>query len=386
MMRRILLAFTTLVILSLACSAVSSPTVPTPACQPNQPAVQVDAASRPFHMGFTRWPPEATLEGIARMDAFLSAHGDMTALHFDGGVPWPEALTDSSFPEGLMNSWNSTRDAIPADHTLLVSITPLDMTRSKLASYWGDSDNMPLPKPWDAYPLDHANVKTAYLNYARQVIEYFKPDYFAISIEVNVAQVNAPETWSAYKELHKFVYESLKQEYPDLPIFATFTVSHMSGLDGGDKAIQKAEIESLLPYLDLLGLSSYPYGWMYESGKADPIPEDFFAAALAFGKPLAVTESGAPSYSFSAFGKDYEFTEEYQARWVDFLLRQAGEHQFKFVVGFTGIDYDKLLEVFPKDVRELGMIWVYTGLERSDGCAKQALAVWDEYLGLVYHE
>jgi hypothetical protein len=337
-------------------------------------------------MGFTRWPPEATLEGIARMDAFLAAHGDMTALHFDGGVPWLEALTDSPFRDGLMNSWKSTLEAIPANHTLLVSITPLDMTRSKLALYWGDSDNMPLPKPWDTYPLDYANVKTAYLNYARRVIEYFQPDYFAIGIEVNVAQVNAPETWSAYKNLHKFIYESLKADYPDLPIFATFTVSHMSGLDGGDQTIQNAEIESLLPYLDLIGLSAYPYGWMYESGKADPIPEDFFAAALAFGKPLAVTESGAPSYDFSAFGKNYEFTEEYQTRWVDFLLRQAGEHQFKFVVGFTGIDYDKLLEVFPKDARELGSIWVYTGLERSDGCAKRALLVWDEYLGLPYQE
>jgi hypothetical protein len=266
----------------------------------------------------------------------------------------------------------------------LVSITPLDMTRSKLASYWGNSDNQPLPKPWDTYPLDHPNVKTAYLNYARQVIEFFQPEYFAIGIEVNVAQVNAPETWSAYKKLHKFIYESLKADYPDLPIFATFTNSHMNGLDGGDKATQKAEIESLLPYLDLLGLSAYPYGWMYESGKADPIPEDFFATALSFGKPLAVTESGAPSYSFSAYGKDYEFSEEYQARWVGFLLQQANEHQFKFAVSFTSIDYDKLLASLPADLRELATIWVYTGLERSDTCPKQALSIWDEYLGLPY--
>lgn len=341
---------------------------------------------RPFHMGFTRWPPEATLEGIARMDAFLAAHGDMTALHFDGGIPWPEALTNGPFRDGLMNHWKSTREAIPADHSLLISITPLDMTRTKLAPYWGDTDNQSLPKPWDAYPLDHPNVQTAYRNYARRVIEFFHPDYLAIGIEVNVAQAKAPETWSAYKTLHKFLYESLKTDYPDLPIFATFTISHMSGRDGGNQISQQAEIELLLPYLDLIGLSAYPYGWMYKTGKADPIPEDFFAPALTFGKPLAVTESGAPSYSFSAFGMNYEFTEEYQARWVDFLLREAEAHQFEFVVGFTGIDYDKLLETFPEDVRELGMIWVYTGLERSDGCAKQALSVWDQYLRLPFQK
>ena len=71
---------------------------------------------------------------------------------------------------------------------------------------------------------------------------------------------------------------------------------------------------------------------------------------LACGATAAptVTESGAPSYSFSAFGKDY----------------------------------GKLLAVFPADTRELGMIWAYTGLERSDGCPKRGLAVWDGYLGL----
>lgn len=381
-MKRIFLSLITLALVTLACGGVT--TSPTPACIPSTASVEVNAPSRPFHLGFTRWPPEATLDGISRMNNFLSTHGDMTALHFDGGVPWPEALTHGPLPDGLMNSWRSTRDAIPAEHTLLVSITPLDMTRTKLASYWGSSDNQPLPKPWDTYPLDHPDVENAYLNYARQVIEFFQPDYFAIGIEVNVAQVNAPETWAAYKNLHKFVYEGLKAEYPDLPIFATFTISHMSGLDGGNRAKQKEEIETLLPYLDMIGLSSYPYGWMYPSGKADPIPEDFFAPALAFGKPIGVTESGAPSYSFSAYGKDYKFSEDYQARWVDFLLQQAGENQFEFVVAFTGIDYDKLIADMPADVRELATIWVYTGLQRSDGCNKLGLSYWDAYLNLPY--
>lgn len=381
-MKRTLLTLLVLSLATLACGEFSA-AVPTPVCMPTADAVKAQADARPYHMGFTRWPPEATLEGLARMDAFLAAHGDMTALHFDGGVPWPEALTDT-LSTGVIDSWTSTRNAIPASHTLLVSITPLDMTRSKLASYWGNSDNQPLPKPWGTYALDHSDVKTAYLNYARQVIEFFHPDYLAIGIEVNVAQVNAPETWSGYKNLHRFIYENLKAEYPSLPVFATFTVSHMSGLDGGDQVRQKSEIESLLPYLDLIGLSAYPYGWMYANGKADPIPDDFFAPALSFGKPLGVTESGAPSYGFSAYGKNYEFSEEYQARWVDFLMQQAGKHRFEFTVAFTGIDYDKLIADMPADVRELATIWVYTGLQRSDGCDKLALSRWDAYLNLPY--
>ena len=158
----------------------------------------------------------------------------------------------------------------------------------------------------------------------------------------------------------------------------------MSGLDGGDQATQKKEIETLLPYLDMLGLSAYPYGWMYESGKADPIPDDFFAPALAFGKPIGITESGAPSYDFSAYGKDYKFSEEYQARWIDFLMQKGIENHFEFAIAFTGIDYDKLIAGMPADVRELATIWVYTGLQRSDGCDKFALSYWDAYLKLPF--
>ena len=56
------------------------------------------------------------------------------------------------------------------------------------------------------------------------------------------------------------------------------------------------------------------------------------------------------------------------------------------MVNFPTIDYDKLLTDIPANKRELAIIWVYTGLERSDACPKQALSVWDKYLGLPYQK
>lgn len=264
--------------------------------------VRVTDTARSFLMGFTRWPPAATAEGVDRMNRFLAAHGDLTALHFDGGVPWPEAFHNAPLPAAVMNEWKAAREALPPTHTLLVSITPLNMERNGLALYWGSAQNQPLP-PWNGYRLNDPAVKTAYLNYARRVIEYFHPAYLAIGIEVNVAQAHAPQVWAAYKELHQYVYTALKREYPHLPIFATFTNTHLNGLDGGDKIQQAREVRALLPYLDLLGLSAYPYGWAYPDGKLDPIPEDFFKIALSFGKPIGITESGAPSRRFHRAGQ-----------------------------------------------------------------------------------
>ena len=355
-------------------------------CPTPLPPPALDATSRSFHMGFTRWPPEATLDGIALMNVFLEQHGDLAAIHFDGGVPWNEALRGKPLPASVVNEWRDARDAVPAGHKLYVAITPINMNRNGLAPYWGSSQNQPLPRPWNRYAFDNTYVKKAYLNYARRVIEYFHPDYLAIGIEVNVVQVNAPKAWPAYKRLQQYVYTSLKKQYPDLPIFVTFSVNHMNGLDGGNTATQTREIQSLLRYTDLMALSAYPYGWAYENGKADPIPENYFDVALSFGKPIAVAESGAPSDNFSAFGTDYEFSEAYQTSWIQFLLQQAQAHQFEFVINWTGIDFDKLLEIFPPETRELGMFWAYDGLERSNGCAKQALPIWDQRLALPYQK
>lgn len=113
--------------------------------------------------------------------------------------------------------------------------------------------------------------------------------------------------------MHRYVYEQLKQDYPQLPISASVTNSHLNGLDGGNKAAQVSEIQTTLPYLDLLGLSIYPYGWAYESGRIEPFPDDFFQTALSLGKPIGVTESGVPSQSFTALGRNYEFSENYQS-------------------------------------------------------------------------
>lgn len=114
-------------------------------------------------MGFTRWPPEATLEAIQRMNELIAAHGDLSAIHFDGGIPWSEALADGKYPEAVMNDWRWAKDGTPAGHVLYVAITPLNTSRTSLAKYRGDKTGQPLPIPWNGYKLNHPDVKTAYL-------------------------------------------------------------------------------------------------------------------------------------------------------------------------------------------------------------------------------
>ena len=340
--------------------------------------------SRPFHMGFTRWPPDFEVKAIENMYDFIDNHGDLIAHHFDGGIPWQEALDGSKFSNHLMNDWSYSKSKTPRGHKVLVSITPFDSSRKDTAKHWGEKDNEDLTSPWKEYKLNDEHIKTAYLNYANRVIDYFDPDYLAIGIEVNIAITKDINRWNEYKELHRYVYEELKKKHSSLPIFATISLSHLDGLEGGaDKNKQRSELSGFMKYNDILTLSAYPYGFAGREEK--PAPENMFDNALYFKKKIAISETGAPSREFRSLGFKYSFSEEDQKDYVNFLMRKGVENNFVFIVNWEAIDSDKLLEKFPSGiVRELGKLYAYLGLEKSDGTPKSALAVWDKYLKLPY--
>lgn len=367
--------------LFLACRQAAPPSPAPVRCGPQTTSVVLPAESRPFAMGFSRWPPDATTEAVAAMDAFLADHADLTLMHFDNGVPWPEALAGEPFSDHVLADWRSNRAAVPPDHRLFVAITPINMDRDGLAPYRGARDNQSLPEPWRNMTLDHPDVLRAYLNYARRVVESFDPDYLAVGIEVNLALLKDPQLWEAYVVLHGSTYAGLKAAYPDLPILASVTLPHLRGeQDNADPAAQQAAVAELIPSLDILGLSVYPYSWAYDRGGTPP--EDYFEPALAFGKPLAVTETGMPTQDFTAFLVPYRFEEEHQTNYIGFLLRQAAAHEFAFVVNWANLDFDRLVDDLPIPLQDLARTWAYTGLQTSDGCAKPALSIWDAYLDL----
>lgn len=142
-------------------------------------------------MGFSRWPPVATEEGIDRMNTFLAEHGDLRLLHMNGGVPWPKALVDAVFSSQLQVGWAEARTAIPREHKIFIARFP--RTRTGTALIKGTDEDPKLSPPWDEQALDHPDVQTANPSYARRAVETFQPDHLAIGIEVNLALPNDPD-------------------------------------------------------------------------------------------------------------------------------------------------------------------------------------------------
>lgn len=99
-------------------------------------------ASRPFHLGFTRWPADLTAEGIQQAQDFAHTHGDIVSVMFIGGIPWTEALDGKPFSRDVQANLGYRP---PPGVKLFLSISPLDRDRKNLAPYWGEKDNHPLP-------------------------------------------------------------------------------------------------------------------------------------------------------------------------------------------------------------------------------------------------
>ena len=90
----------------MRCSRGCSPTPPT----------------RPFHLGFTRWPADLTAEGALTAQNFAHAHGDLVSVMFIGGIPWEEALEGKPFSKDVENNLAYHP---PGGKKLFLSVSPL---------------------------------------------------------------------------------------------------------------------------------------------------------------------------------------------------------------------------------------------------------------------
>src|SRR6185503_17444343 len=234
--------------------------------------------SRPFRMGFTAFPHDITAEAVNQTRQFVRTNADLIAHHIEG-VPWAEALRDEPFPKELERDRETKRSMMPPGAKVYLAISP-GRGELKLA----EKGTTPLPPELRGKSYDDPAVQRAYLNYCRHSIEFFRPDFLAIGIEVNEIFSAGTDKWRAYAELHRHVYRELKREHPGLPIFASYTLHNLFKPRGGMlKACQE-----LMPFNDLVAISFYPFFIAETPDAAFQWLTDNFDS---FGKPYAMVET-----------------------------------------------------------------------------------------------
>jgi alpha-glucosidase len=388
-------------------------------------------STRPFLLGFTLAPydhnPGGSMIDTALADTSrqVGAHADMSAIHFDYGVPWSDAYTDTfssadaPYSANLREVWAKERAARAPGTTLAVAANPIGIPREHLAPYWGigegfyhdanfnavstgviqDYQERLLTAPWNTYQLDSPQVKTAYLNYLRRVIEYFHPKYLITGIEVNLILQTNPAAFQQYVELQRYVYTQLRANhaYDDVRILVSFVgeyfVDDEYGVPQLTDTIQRPELKQihieglrqLAPYTDVIGLSVYPIKTRFGTYE---ITGGFYDALMSTlrsvtDKPVGITETGYPTSTFHVNNLFFAGTQEKQRESLQLMFYEAGKYGFEFVTNFSVRDQtqymDKLRaraqETPPFISPELVNFFKYfefIGIFNSDGTAKTA--------------
>ena len=334
---------------------------------------RVRRKARHFRMGFTGFPHDFSIEAVVDARQFSRQNADIIAHHIEG-VPWAELLANKPFSDELINEWKGKKEATPEGGKVYLAISP---GRGDLKP---GEKSLPFPKELVGKSYDDPVVMKAYLGYCRRMVGFFKPDYLGIGIEVNEIYQAGPDKWRAYAALHRHVYQELKKDHPDLPIFASFTLHGMLNQTGRKREAMLTAFREVMPFNDLVAVSFYPFirgGTTDIDGCLRWLTDHFDG----YKKPYAFVEVGEPAerLRIPSSGQIIDGTPQKQAAFYETLLAFARDHEVRFVISFLHRDYDALWEKIKGSSPEAFMVWRDCGLLDQDGKARPAYTVWKRY-------
>lgn len=327
--------------------------------------------TRRYRIGFTGFPYDISLEAVAQAHKYTREYSDIIAHHIEG-VPWAESLAGQPYSKPRINDWTGKRSAKPKDGKVYLAVSP-GRGDLKVAD-----DSAPLPDELKGKPYNHPLVKKAYLAYCRRMVEFFQPDFLSIGIETNELFYEAgPDVWKAYVELHQHVYDAIKKERPQLPIFASFTVHNMLNVQGDERRKRLEAFLELMPYNDRIAISYYPFiqGADTDVDAAFEWVEKTFDK---FGKRylIAETAEAAERLPLSSFGVVINGTPAKQDKYLKQLTEFAQSHETDFVIWFLHRDYDAMWEKIKDSVPEAFKAWRDCGLLDEAGNERPSHTTW----------
>lgn len=340
--------------------------------------------TRAFELGFTPWPYDATSTAVGFVYTEAAARGDFIAHHLDSGIPWEEALNGTPYSAELEAEIAARLANTPASHRTYLAISPLNGGRDGLAEYWGTATNQPLPAPWDTREFDDADVITAYTNFAADLVQRFDPDYFNLGIEVSELALNDIDAYGRLVVFTQTVSANLAAQFPDLQLMISIALKSPGSVEAATLA---AELPQIVQYVDVVGVSVYPYVFFDHANRGNPanLPADWLSqvSAIAGGKPIAIAETGwiAEDLVIPAFGVSVASNAAYQDAYLAALFSEAQRLDARFIAWFSLVDFDALWNtVLARD--PVAQIWRDTGLYDENLNPRPSLDRWQSQLEL----
>jgi hypothetical protein len=311
--------------------------------------------ARAYLMGFSAIPP--------RLDpALVQRNVDLWGQRADAGLvlqepPWAELLAGRD-PEALVraNPLGIAELFRGKGLRVIASIDPtngLDRAREGAALV---AEGRSLAEP---------AVRDLYRRYVGAFVTLVRPEALAVASETNLIRAIAPaRVYAAVVAAANEAAAEARQRDPAVRLMVSVQVEVANGRLPGGTGAGIARDRADFPFLQALGLSSYPY----LAGFADPaeLPLDYYSRlAVDAPLPLYVIEGGWPSAATLASSA------EEQRRYIERQgqILDVAQAQGWFQITFTDLD----LQAFPAGVAPFATL----GLVDVDLQPKPALQAWD---------
>ncbi|WP_338768318.1 hypothetical protein WAF17_07560 [Bernardetia sp. ABR2-2B] len=328
----------------------------------------VEAEKRNYKMGFTTFPYEFSIESVNGTYNFIEKNADIYSEHIDNTIPWEALINQTELPTAFTDEIDSKVSRRINSHELLLSVSILNTVRTDLQE---DYDGK-VP----AYnSLTDEHIENGYFRYLEYLVDRFSPDYLVMAMEVNELKKNSISKWNEYKQLGDKIRTRLKEKYPTLKVAESFTL-HNWYQQPTDFVNEIREYSSKS---DFLAISFYAFIMNKHTKEEFQGAFDFLHSQTS--KPIAFVETNTIAQDLSIPNLDIFIpsSETEQNIYLETLLENAQEQNYEFVIWWAHRDYDRLLEFFPEDTQDLGLIWRDTGLLDEDGKERPAFSTWQEY-------
>jgi hypothetical protein len=330
-----------------------------------------DAPTRSYLMGFSAIPPN-TDTALALPTLALSAeHSDAGLIQLS--IPWTTLLAGS---------------ATPADEVRIVRLPLADYYRNtghRITVALDVTDGLNRAQEDPALvaagrSITDTAIQLLYREYVSAVDTILRPDYLSLAAETNLIRLAAPASvYAAVVEMVNVAADELRARGTASRLLVSIQVETAWGLlQGGAGFVGIAQARVDFPFLDALGLSSYPYLGGFTL--PEDVPHDYYSRLVETAPlPELVLEGGWPSVAAGSVASTPELQSRYIRRQAAILDEAHAAAVFQ--ITFTDLD----LSASPPPDGSILPLFSHLGLVDSALAPKPALAVWDSLLSLSHN-
>jgi hypothetical protein len=321
--------------------------------------------TRSFRMGFANSAPRPDFNAFIQSLNEWSQRADAAIISTE--IPWDSLLNGESGYDYIIHNYiNLVQFYRQKNFTLWVYIDPENGLDRK-------SDADALVKLGKS--IADSDMQNIYTGFVVLMDSLLMPDHLGLALETNLIRGSAdPAIYGGVKSAANIAATAIRTFDTKVKLSVSVQVDYAWGKISGQPYIGIDQDLLDFPFLQELGLSSYPY---FNFGSTDEIPDNYYSR-LVEGKnlPVMVTESGWISTQITGFnGGLITGTPASQQKYIDrqaVLLNQAKAISW-FQLTFTDIDFSALPPSTPQNLQYFTTI----GLVDTSFQPKPALSSWD---------